>query len=207
MRHDDSRIDNRRPFSLPRPACFAPWCPQGVIAILLLLKLAMPAPARAQEISVYPPVLYSGTNVLTITAPNGLASVTGHVGGAWRSLITGLSAPYIRIISGATFVQCGTKVTFVVYIKTTRPIGLFELRVADCDGNIKYFDFSESETWNVYREDFGNVMLGANACHTFRVDANGTTVIVDSVTSPSPDFRIRYTNGRPPAATARGRLL
>jgi hypothetical protein len=160
--------------------------------------LLFAAPLAAQEISIYPPVLYSGTNVLTVTAPNGLSSVTGHVGGAWRNLITGLSAPYIRIVSGATFVQCGTKVTFVVFIKSTRPVGLFELRVADCDGNIKYFDFRESETWNVFREDFGNVMLGATACHTFRVEARDATIIVDSIASPSADFRIRYTDGRPP---------
>jgi hypothetical protein len=199
MRHDDPRIDNRCPAPLARLACINPPCPIGLLTRFVLLGLTLLAlPLRAQEISAYPPVLYSGINVITITAPAGLDNVTGRVGGQWRALTTGLSAPYIRITSGATFVQCGTKVTFVVFIKSTRPIGLFELRVADCDGNIKYFDFRESETWNVYREDFGNVMLGATACHTFTVDARNTSIVIDSVSCPSPLFRIRYTNGRPP---------
>jgi hypothetical protein len=197
MRYD-VRPDNRRFSSLKSASCLYSIRATLLIAILALLPETIGL--RAQSISIYPPVLYSGINVITISAPNGLDKVTGRVGaaGQWRPLTTGLSAPYIRIMSGATFVQCGTKVTFMVYLKTPRPLGLFELRVADCDGNIKYFDFRESENWNVFREDFGNVQLGATACHTFSVQGRGVSLVVDSIVSPSPAFVIHYTSRRPP---------
>lgn len=179
--------------------------PRWIAGIILFLLAAASAELRAQ-ITVYPPVLYSGDNVLTINAPNGLNKVTGYIGGRWTNLVTGLSAPYIRITSGVTFVQCGKRVTFGVLLKTTRPIGLLQLRIEDCKGNIKYFDFRDSETWNVYREDFGNVPQGSNACHTFRVEARGTNIIIDSVASRSPLFAIRYTNGRPPLRIRGGQV-
>lgn len=205
MRYDAARIDNRwqSPHSLAWRA--ASPCVERLAAAIILL-LAAATPSLHAQISVYPPVLYSGTNILTITAPNGLNKVTGYIGGRWTNLVTGLSAPYIRITSGATFIQCGTKVTFGVLLKTTRPVGLLQLRVEDCKGNIKYFDFRESETWNVYREEFGNVPQGSNACHTFRVEARGTNLIIDSVSSPSPLFVIRYTNGRPPLRVRSGNI-
>ncbi len=156
------------------------------------------ATRASAQISVYPPVLYSGNNVLTINASKGLRSVSGYLGGRWTPLHTGLSAPYVKVTSAPMFASCAKRVNMSVYIMLTRPARLFKLRVEDCGGDIKYFDFADSEEWNVYREQFGNVMVGATACHTFRVDARGTTVTIDSVSSPSPLFQIRYPYGRPP---------
>ena len=172
-------------------------------ALLVAAAFLFPAMAKGQSISIYPPVLYSGLNFITIEASAGLSSVTGYMGGRWRSLLTGASAPYVKIVSGPTFVQCSRRVTMVVQLLTNRTVG-FQLRVADCRGNIKYFDFEESEDWNVYREDFGTVIQGSTACRTFAVDANNVGAYIDSVASVSPDFKIRYTSRRPPVRLDHG---
>ncbi len=182
----------------------APWH-QRIPTLLLLVALALAPRLLHAQISVYPPVLYSGMNSLTITAPAGLQQVTGYIGGRWQTLHTGLAAPYIKVTSGPIFGRCAKKTSLGIFLLLARPSRMFRLRVVDCDGNIKYFDFSESMDWDVYREQFGNITLGATACHTFTVSARGTTIIIDSVASRSPLFQIRLTGARPPLRLGSGR--
>ena len=160
--------------------------------------VAAPRPLRAQDISVYPPVLYSGLNVITITAPNGLSRILRGSSAGWSDLVSGLNTPQYKIISGPSFSECARKATFIVFVKTMNTEVNLHLRAIDCRRNTERITLGLENTWNVYREEFGNVTLGATACRTFQVGAEGGEFIVDSIGSPAANFQIRYTGGRPP---------
>lgn len=194
---NSSSAQPRQDITAPASTGMSVYCAVRIAALALALLIAAPGLARAQS-SVSPDVLYSGMNVLTVTAPKGIRQIMGWVAGRWQTLHTGLGAPYIKITSGPVFASCAKRATLTVFIMRTQPARLFRLRVVDCEGSIRYFGFEDSEEWNVYREQFGNVTLGTTACHTFRVDTRATTVVIDSVTSPSPLFQIRFTGNRPP---------
>ncbi|MBS1911748.1 MAG: hypothetical protein JST22_07165 [Bacteroidetes bacterium] len=172
--------------------------------MLHLLWLIAAATALLAQADVYPPVLYSGNNALTITCPDGIRQIMGFIGGRWTLMHTGLSAPYVKVTSAPMFGDCATRVKMSIFIMKANPAELFRLRIVTCDGDIQYFDFNASERWDVFHEQFGTVQLGATACHTFRVDTRGTTIVIDSVASPSPLFKIRYFNGHPPLRVTSG---
>jgi hypothetical protein len=154
----------------------------------------------AAQVSVYPPVLYPGINVITITAESGLSNIDASIdGGRWGHLVTGYENSRLRIISAPTFVQCGKKATFMVLVKTPRVNVSIELQVRDCDGDSRGFDIDLSESWVIDRQDFGTVNTGTTDCEVFSVRSSGAlAIILDSVVSPSPRFPISYLMQRPP---------
>ncbi|MEO5931537.1 MAG: hypothetical protein ABIR47_16505 [Candidatus Kapaibacterium sp.] len=170
---------------------------------MVLLLLMLPLSARAQffgsGITIYPDELYSGLNTVTITAPEGLASIQFTDGrGSPGPLLTGRETSQYRVVTGPTFTRCATKTTFMIYVKDiSRTLSLY-FRVADCEGNSSRLRLSMDETWEVFREDFGTVVLGAPACHMFTVASRMGDFILDSVASPSKLFTIHYTAARPP---------
>jgi|GEM_PF-1077859 len=172
-----------------------------VLVVAMLCTIAAPQSLYSQfsrDITVYPPVLYSGLNVITITARQGVSRVLYATRSGWKDLRSGLRTPEFRVISGPSFKQCARTATFTIFVPTMNdPVNLV-IRTIDCDNNSETFSLDLENLWNVYREDFGTVTVGATACHTFRVQATGGTFAIDSLGSPSPDFRIRYTGRRPP---------
>jgi len=172
-----------------------------IIGLLALAALLLPvAMGRATaQISIYPPVLYPGINVVTITADEGLVSINASInGGRWGTLTTGYETPRVRVISSPTFARCARKASFMILVKSpSNPVEI-ELQVRDCQGNSRSLDIEISETWQIDRQNFGQVRTGSTACQAFSVRSQGGEVILDSVMSPSAQFPIRYTMQRPP---------
>jgi len=162
---------------------------------------AAPQLLRAQfsrDITIYPPVLYSGLNVITITAPAGISRILYGTRAGWTDLTTGIRTSQFRIISGPSFRQCDRKATFVVFVPTMNREVYLNIQAIDCKRNSETFTLNLENAWNVYREDYGTVQVGSISCHTFEVTTSGGDFVIDSLGSPSPDFQIRYTSRRPP---------
>lgn len=173
------------------------------IALLTAVLCGFTAPRslHAQfggDITIYPPVLYSGLNVITITADEGVSRIRYRSGAGWAELRSGIRTSQFRIVSGPSFKPCSRTATFVVFVPNmSSPVSL-DIQAVDCGRNSETFSLDLENLWNVYREDFGNVMVGSTACRTFYVQTSGSDFIIDSLGSPSADFQIRYTGRRPP---------
>lgn len=167
---------------------------------IVLLFLAL-QPAYAQRdlpILSYPDRLYSGMNVITLSARHGLKSIQLARPDGFTLFRTGIETDGYRVISGPSFAQCAPNVTFAVYVKTiSRPVSI-RLRIADCSDNIRYVTYTLDETWNVSDEDFGAMRPWEKRCHTFSVSSRGGSFVIDSIASPSRDFTILYEEERPP---------
>ncbi len=185
---------------------FSPLSLRRILLLAAILCCYMaPHSLHAQftrDISVYPPVLYSGLNVITITAQHGISRIMRGTSTGWSDLTSDLKTPLYRIVSGPTFSQCARKATFVVFVYTMNHDINLHIRTIDCRRNTEMITLSLENLWRVYREDFGTVTLGSTACRTFQVSASGGDFVIDSVGSPTPDFRIRYTGRRPPLKMA-----
>jgi hypothetical protein len=166
--------------------------------VFLALLVAVGAGPLHARITIYPDVLYSGMNVITIKASEGLSRVEWSDRGTWRLMKSGISTAIYRIVAGPIFSSCATSATFTVYVNYVSVPFRLRFRATDCDDDDELFDLSLSTTWNLYREDFGEVEAGKLACHTFTVFTQEGSFRVDSITSPSPLFAIRYTATRPP---------
>jgi hypothetical protein len=137
-------------------------------------------------------------NVITVKASNGLSRVELYDGDRWGTMRSGFNTSLYRIIAGPIFSRCATSATFTVFVKSISRDFTVPVRVVDCDDDDEEFDINLEQPWNVYREDFGTVEAGKSACHTFEVEPRGSSIVVDSITSPSPLFTIRYTASPPP---------
>jgi hypothetical protein len=169
-----------------------------VYPVFLALLIAAGVRPLHARISIYPDVLYSGMNVITIKATDGLSRVEWSERGRWRMMKSGITTPIYRIVAGPIFSSCATSATFTVYVNYVSVPFRLRFRATDCDDDNEVFDLSLSTTWNLYREDFGEVEAGKQACHKFTVFTQEGSFRVDSITSPSPLFTIRYTGPRPP---------
>jgi len=167
------------------------------VSVLLLLLCARVL--HAQNFRVYPPEMYAGANVITISASAGIASIQMRSGGTWVPIASGTATATYKIISAPTFARCAPSARLIVFVRGVNRTAAIQLRVVDCGGDVHFENLETSTRWNVYHEEFGRVPLGTTACHTFRVDVSGgTEFVIDSIRSPSPLFAIRYTGTRPP---------
>lgn len=154
---------------------------------------------HAQDFRVYPPEIYAGANVITISASAGLATIQMRSGGTWVPITSGFSTSGYKIVSSPSFARCATSARMIIFVRGVNRTISIPLRVVDCSGEVHFESIETTTRWNVYREEFGAVPLGTTACHTFRVDVNGGgEFVIDSISSPSPLFAIRYTGTRPP---------
>src|SRR5690606_23305629 len=104
----------------------------------------------SRDITVYPPVLYSGLNVITITARQGVSRVLYATRSGWKDLRSGLRTPEFRVISGPSFKQCARTATFTIFVPTMNdPVNLV-IRTIDCDNNSETFSLDLENLWNVY---------------------------------------------------------
>jgi len=151
------------------------------------------------QVRVYPPILYGGLNEITITAPDGIARIEMERGRRWTPIVTGTNTPLYRIVTSPVAARCAKSARMLVFVKGVSTSFTIPIRVTECDGSTREVDLTMRDPWRVYYEDFGTVLLGATACHTFRVDAAGSDHVIEKVVSPSPLFTVRYKgNGTPP---------
>lgn len=168
------------------------------IGLLLLFAILFSSPLSAQ-VRLYPPVLYGGMNEITITASAGIQRMEMLRGRNWVPIVTGTNTSLYRIITAPSAPRCGRSARMLIYVKGITQTFSIPIRVTQCDGSSHRLEVGLRDPWRVYYEDFGTVLHGATACHTFRVDAPGTDHVIDRIVSPSPLFTIRYRgNGAPP---------
>lgn len=149
-----------------------------------------------------PTVVYHGENYLTITCPDGIKSVDRYDGGiifsSWKAITPSYENKDFKVISISKFNTCPKQVNLKLLCKALGHEAKFKLRVTTCKNKIYSYDYVLAGVWNVYKEEYGNVELGTTKCHTFQVYAQSESVRLDSIASPSPEFKIKYTMKKPP---------
>lgn len=153
--------------------------------------------ASSQD-DIYPTVLYSGVNPLTVSASDGIDKIEVYTADGWKPLVIGQKTRNYRVMTTPIFSHCAKKVTFKVFVERIDRNFELELRVTDCDGSRTSYSLDLENVWTLYHEDFGTVTLDDKPCHTFVVQSNGGDFIVDGVTCASRQFQIFYPFREPP---------
>ena len=147
---------------------------------------------------IYPTVLYSGMNPITVRANDGISKIELNTRSGWRTLEIGYSTSYYRVMTIPVFGYCAKEATFNIWVDRIDRDFEVEIRVTDCDGSTREYDLSLENVWTLFHEDFGTVTLDDRPCHTFTVQSAGGDFVVADVTSPSKQFSIRYPFRKPP---------
>jgi len=155
-------------------------------ALVILLNL-LPLSAQSGGITIYPPELYPGDNVITIKAPNGLRKVDIA------------RTPNIELEGDTSLdLSCQQQYDVHLYVGTATNAATANLRIIDCKGTAAGFALSMTRTWRLdtirFRVDYQQTQ-----CKFFEVRLSngilglggGASVILDSVTSPNENVDIR----------------
>lgn len=148
--------------------------------------------------SIYPTVLYSGVNPFTVSASDGIEKIEIYTNDGWKPLVIGLRTRYYRVMSSPVFRRCAKQATFSLFVERIDQNFDVEIRVTDCDGSRRKYSVGLENTWTLFYEDFGTVTLDDRPCHTFSVQSNSGSFVVDKVVSSSNQFEIRYPFRKPP---------
>lgn len=167
------------------------------LSLICGLVLLTPLTAVAQN-RIYPTVLYSGVNPFTVTADDGIERIEIYTDDGWKPMVIGERTRYYRVMTTPIFRRCAKQATFMIFVERIDRDVEVEVRVTDCDGDRRSYSMELENTWTLFYEDFGTVTLDDRPCHTFSVQSNGGSFIVDRVSSPSNQFEIRYPFRRPP---------
>jgi hypothetical protein len=160
-----------------------------VFSLLLMLLAGALAPLSAQRrdtsrIYIWPPVLYSGMNELTISSANGLQDIrTNH-------------PPNIHIENDES-PACAKQHRIRVFVDGVTTMAQLQLRITDCAGKIRFDTMGLDRTWNVDIVP-ATVPLGSNGCREFHIDPRenggltpGKDLILDSITVPDSHVTLK----------------
>lgn len=152
---------------------------------IALVATLVPGAAWGQAgASVYPPEIYSGENILTVKAPNGIKQI--QVAGATANVI----------ISGAGAVSCKEEQELRVTV-TNADAAQIQLIITDCRNHRVAKMIPTGKPWNIDRVSFGVVEEGRVICQEFQVRAvgdlfgDGEPIFLDAITIAEPNASIR----------------
>lgn len=166
-------------------------------AIVALLLTLLSSSASAQD-DIYPTVLYSGVNPITVRSSAGISSIDIRTRDGWRPLVIGRKTREYRVMTTPIFTHCARQATFNVFVERIDLAFAISIRVNNCDGSSDRYSLSLENTWRLFHEDFGTVTLDDRPCHTFIVQSDGGDFIVDGVNSTSRQFSVRFPFRSPP---------
>ncbi|MEZ4784254.1 MAG: hypothetical protein R3F28_09300 [Candidatus Kapaibacterium sp.] len=147
---------------------------------------------------IYPTVLYSGVNPITVFATDGISKVEIRTRRGWEPLSSSYETSYYRVMTMPVFGYCAKQASFSLWVERIDRNFEVEIRVTDCDGSTREYDLGLENTWTLFHEDFGTVTLDDRPCHTFMVQSQGGDFVIDEITSSSRQFTIRYPFKKPP---------
>jgi hypothetical protein len=160
-----------------------------VFSLLLMLLAGYLAPLHAQRrdtarVYIWPPVLYSGVNELTISSANGLQEIkTNHT-------------LNIRIENDKS-PRCAKQHHIRVFVDGVTRIEQLQLQIIDCAGKVDNEVIGLEKNWDV--ETIPTyVPLGNNSCREFHINprdsggrAPGDDIILDSITVPDSHVTLK----------------
>ncbi len=171
------------------------------VFVLLLVLCGLLCPIRSRlhaQNRIYPTVLYSGMNPITVYAEDGISKVEIRTGGGWSPIVIGHKTSSYRVMTTPVFGYCAKQASFSLWVERIDLSFEVDIRVTDCDGSSREYSVGLENVWNLFHEDFGTVTLDDRPCHTFEVQSLGGDFIVDDVISSSRQFTIRYPFKKPP---------
>lgn len=170
--------------------------------IFLLVFFIITLIPTSAQIVVNPTVVYHGLNQISISSPAGIKSILRYDGGlifsSWKELKSGFENKDFKIGQLPIISNCNKQIKFIVQCKALSYDTKLKIKIISCNNTSIIYDLNLAGVWNVYKEEYGNVELGSTKCHIFEVFAQGEKVRLDSIISPSPLFKIKYTNIKPP---------
>jgi hypothetical protein len=153
-----------------------------IVAISILS--VMTTGAIAQEATYYPPRLYPGVNVVTITNPRGIDRITAR-----SSRRTTVDVPSLN--------GCPTKVDVRITVNSSATGEEVDFTLFDCDGHFASQTLQSMENWTILHERTGRVELGRDTCLRCRIESSDDR-IVDSIVVRDPRFTVRMPSPRGP---------
>ncbi len=147
--------------------------------VLALILLATTSLVHAQKITIYPDSLFSSDNEITVTAPNGIKSVTVTTSGK------------ITHVEGDGPGSCEKERKLKVFVNTASEVVELNIVEVDCKNKKKTFKLPLHTVWNLDRNDLGQVEVGTTVCHDFFIRSSGTGEWLDNITVPDPHLSLK----------------
>jgi hypothetical protein len=159
-----------------------------VVSLLSILALfvALREDARAQSpITVYPTLLYSDKNEITVTARDGIRDIEAN--GSYEIKIEGTGPG-----------SCENERTLRLFITSASvPISL-NISVTDCKGRQQNFTLVPETVWTLDQVSFGLVEEGTSKCRQFQVRSTGSEPIwLDRISVDDPNASLELPTGLP----------
>lgn len=164
---------------------------QNRVIFAFVFLLLMSTVARAQVATHYPTELYSGENIITIKAPNGIRSI--------EAVFDSMTASLTEIHGmGGVGDLGGCPDSHKVQIRVnTATVGLnVRFRVTDCRNNTTVL-VCTNRTWRLDEVPFPDAEVGDTICRPFQIGLAGfggigTTEYLDSISVMTPDGYATY---------------
>ncbi|MEO5930144.1 MAG: hypothetical protein ABIR47_09440 [Candidatus Kapaibacterium sp.] len=160
-----------------------------LLAFLSLLiagfSVAIAQPAIPAGEAVWPPELYTGENVITVTMPAGIREI--------RTVQTA----NVRV-EGAGMVDCRKQYPLKVYVSTASQTVVLDITIIDCNNRRIRRQLALPTTWQLDNNRYGAVEQMKTACRDFSVRATGAEPIyLDSISVDDPRLRLELPSKLP----------
>lgn len=159
---------------------------KGILALALFLCAA--GTLRSQAVVSYPTELYSGENIITIKAPNGIRNIEAAFDSATASLTEIHGMGGIGDLAG-----CPDSHKVQLRVNTaSRPLAV-RFIVTDCNGTGSLIVFT-NRTWSLDEVPFPDAEVGDTICRPFQIGLTGLGGVeyLDSISVMSPYAFARY---------------